>query len=174
MNEQLRFVEGDVVARPDLDSGSIANSAGSSSGRVPAPVANPNVFVPPNVANVGTLQLNVAQPSGPHVGDDELTLAKPPARREPHHRISHGQYGVLFRSRPVRLDQRRGRRPEGATGHGDLPQSRELDRHPTTGCLGPRRRFFVYITEQNVMAFVDQLCDAVGIAEFGGPKAGRS
>ena len=33
---------------------------------------------------------------------------------------------------------------------------------------------FVYTTEQNVMAFVDQLCDAVGIAEFGGPKAGRS
>jgi hypothetical protein len=31
---------------------------------------------------------------------------------------------------------------------------------------------FVFITEQNAMAFLDQLCDLMGIAEFGGPKAG--
>ncbi len=29
---------------------------------------------------------------------------------------------------------------------------------------------FVFITEQNAMAFLDQLCDLMGIAEFGGPK----
>ena len=33
-----------------------ANSAGSSSRLAPAPVASPNVFVHPNVANVGTTQ----------------------------------------------------------------------------------------------------------------------
>ena len=51
-----------------------ANSAGSSSGRVPAPVANPNVFVPPNVANVGTLQT----PTWPNVAARTLAMTSSP------------------------------------------------------------------------------------------------
>ena len=56
MNEQLRLVDGDVCCPTDRRHAQPANSAGSSSRLAPAPVASPNVFVHPNVANVGTTQ----------------------------------------------------------------------------------------------------------------------
>ena len=48
-----------------------------------APVANPNVFVRPNVANVGTTaNPNVAQRRSPHVGGDELIASRRPPLEE--------------------------------------------------------------------------------------------
>jgi hypothetical protein len=121
-----------------------------------------------------TANPNVAQRGGSHVGGDELTLAKPPLEENltsgfpagitaPHSDPDRFDWinddSVVLAEQPATAIYRN--REDSIVIRQQAAWDREEDS-------------LVVITEQNVMAFLDQLCDLAGIAEFGGPKPGRS
>jgi hypothetical protein len=121
---------------------------------------------------------NVAQRSGSPVGASDVASSKEPDEES---RTSGLPIGSTVPSSPHIV------RPNGDSDRFDWvnDDSIVLAEQPATAIYRNRKNSivirqqaswddemdsFVIITNQNVMSFVDQLCELVGIAEFGGPK----
>jgi hypothetical protein len=182
MNEQLRLVDGDGVAQPIVDLATceqcgeqFASRAGS--GGKPQRFCSSQCRQRWHDANP-----NVAQRGDSHVGGADGRPGKEPFEEK----LASGlPIGGKLPSGPHDLVVRR-----DDPDHFDWihDESIVLKEQPATAIYRNRENSviirqqaawdrdedsFVFITEQNAMAFLDQLCDLMGIAEFGGPKKPR-
>ena len=177
MNEQLHLIEDDGVVQPiaDLDNCSTCQQCREQFTPRVGSGGKPQRFCSSECRQRWhTANANVAQRRSQHVGADDLIPEKPLPEQNLTNAFRTGSTApspepdqfdwinddaIVLKEQPATAIYRN--RDNSIV----IRQQAAWDREEDT---------LIFITEQNVMPFLDQLCDLAGIAEFGGPKAGRS